>query len=93
MDTLTFAVFAIFALVVVGGLVVFLMRGGKFNGKIGLAGVEVKSESPRPDVMQSAKNQAEITASPIHVDPASGATVKQEADTKGKIKDSGIEIK
>lgn len=93
MDTLGFALFAIFAIVIVGGLIVYLRRGGKFNGTIDANGIRVQTESARDKVSQSAKNEGEITNSPIKLDPASGATVNQEADTKGKIQDSGIEIK
>ncbi len=98
MNNLTIVVFVVFAIIVVAGLAIYLVRGGKFSGKIGPGGVEVKTEEhtmpepPHPDVSQSAKNDGEISESPIQVDAASGAKVQQEADG-GKITGSGIEIK
>ncbi len=99
MDNLTVVLFVVFAIVVVAALAVYLVRGGKFSGKIGPGGVEVNTEEraqpepPRPNVTQTAKNEGVIKDSPIKVDAASGATATQEADTKGKIDNSGIEIK
>lgn len=98
MNNLTLVLFVVFAIVVVAALAVYLVRGGRFSGKIGPGGVEVKTqeraapEPPRPEVSQSATNQGEINDSPIEVDAASGAKVQQQADG-GKIEGSGIEIK
>ena len=96
MDTLTFALFVIFALVVVAGLIVYFKRGGKFSGKISSTGLEMSAQDAdklRPEIKQTATNDGEISGSPIKASPASAAKVTQEADDKGKITNSGIEIK
>jgi hypothetical protein len=96
MDTLTFALFVVFALVVVAGLIVYSKRGGRFTGKIGPKGMEVSTQDPdklRPEVEQTVTNGGEISGSPIKVSAASEAKVTQAADDKGKITNSGIEIK
>jgi hypothetical protein len=96
MDTLTFVLFVIFALIVVAGLIVYFKRGGRFTGKIGPDGMEVSTQGPdkpRAEVKQTATNEGEISGSPLHVSAASGAQVDQTADNKGKITSSGIEIK
>jgi hypothetical protein len=46
MDTLTFALFVIFALVVVAGVIVYSKRGGRFTGKVGRKGVEISAQDP-----------------------------------------------
>lgn len=46
MDPLTFALFAIFALIVIAGLIIYFKRGGKSTWKIGPKGVEGSMQDP-----------------------------------------------
>ncbi len=58
MDPLTFALFAIFALIVVAGLIVYFKRGGRFAGKIGPKGLELSTQ----DQDKSAIKMENVTA-------------------------------